>query len=75
MNRLPFGVAERMTKGSTSVFRGEGTPKSKDAGSERNDDYEDAMVCLTCTKAKCNGGEECFTNRKRQLAKEKRKGK
>ncbi len=30
--------------------------------------FEDAMVCLTCERPRCDGERECFLKRKKQLA-------
>ena len=38
----------------------------------KRDDWDEAMICLTCTKKKCTGERGCFEARKRQLAKEAR---
>ena len=31
---------------------------------EEREYYEDAQICLNCTKKRCEGGEKCFRNAK-----------
>lgn len=71
ISRLSITTAVAMGKSATSVFRGEGIPdedahKAK-SGHHSVQTYKNAEVCLTCTKAECTGGENCFRARKKKL--------
>ena len=38
---------------------------------QMDDAKADALVCLNCTKAECNGSEQCFREMKKLYQKEK----
>lgn len=53
---------------ATSVFRGEVVLEEKRSYHKRSE-YEDAQICLNCTRKKCNGEAYCFRERKREMQK------
>ena len=68
-NATEFTDSLKLTSDTTSVFRGEGDDEyaGDGRGNHHRANMDDVMVCLTCTKAQCQGGEECFRNRKRKM--------
>lgn len=38
--------------------------KSLNRTEEEREYYDDAQICLNCTKKKCRGGEDCFQKQK-----------
>ena len=54
---------------ATSVFRGEVEIQEK-RGYHKRSEWEDAQICLNCTRKRCNGEAYCFRERKRQMKKE-----
>lgn len=71
ISRLSITAAVAMAKSATSVFRGEGIPDETAAkipgGHHSTALYDNADVCLTCTRKYCNGGEDCFRQRKKEM--------
>ena len=51
---------------ATSVFRGEVVLEGK-RGWHKVTGWDDAQVCLNCTRKKCNGESYCFNERKREM--------
>ena len=54
---------------ATSVFRGEVVLEEK-RGWHKHREWEDAQVCLNCTRKRCNGEDYCFRDRKKEMKKE-----
>lgn len=54
-----------------SVFRGEDEDDLlKKRGYHKRDDENDILVCLTCDKKNCLGGDDCFRTRRKKLREE-----
>lgn len=51
---------------ATSVFRGEVVLEGK-RGWHKHREWDDAQVCLNCTRKQCNGEDYCFRARKKEL--------
>lgn len=51
---------------ATSVFRGEVVLEEK-RGWHKRSEWEDAQVCLNCTRKRCNGEDYCFRDRKKEM--------
>ena len=69
ITHIAYEAVLKLTSDTTSVFRGEGDDEyaGDGRGNHHRANMDDVMVCLTCTKAQCQGGEECFRNRKRKM--------
>lgn len=71
ISKLSITTAVAMAKSATSVFRGEGIPDPAMAkvksGHHSVQTYDNADVCLTCTRKHCDGGEACFSARRKQM--------
>lgn len=53
---------------ASSVFRGEIINEKR--GYHHKEEYDEAMVCITCESKKCTGDDRCFNRRKQQLIEE-----
>ena len=75
INRFSFEAAAKIAAGAQTVFRGDAPAERipKEDGYKRRNDYDDAMVCLTCTASHCGGEEGCYMRRKKALAEERGK--
>lgn len=70
IDKLSFDTAVKMGTIAHSVWREGGN----DSDGPRNGHHhrkiyesENAEVCLTCTRKHCDGGEACFSARRRQM--------
>lgn len=69
-DKLSVNTAIKIGSIAHSVWR----DSSQDPEADRNRShyrriyaFDEAKVCLTCPRKHCNGGEDCFANRKKEM--------
>lgn len=72
IKKLSLDTAVKMGSIAHSVWRDGGTDPDYDGPRNGHHqrkiyEYDEAKVCLTCPRKHCDGGEACFSARRRQM--------